>query len=412
MTSINTTDISDLAPDKEGWSYGTIYFMETALVLGAMITVGCIIVFVTFLQKLNHTMKIALIILCVHNAIGFTVVSIVFGISFQEMDEVTCLLIGVIIKSTSNITIEHLALVSFIRYHLSATTAKNENANTTLIFGLVFVDYIVEYALSTLGLVWGTTGFMLTCLDNARLEGDSPWFLVLVSLKAVLILGTGLFYDYQLIVFLRKQNQVSKNGPGESRLVPWKTNSKEYDFVVPVSASIVSLIVIVVVMVIMMCVGSLDYHSLTLIGVVLTNLIVIIQIALTIRAAKLKNPPPPTIERKLNFHNEEDEGDFDYPQEVFHRAQIEENQFRRDVHSVAGYLIGEVLEQAAEKLSFQQEELCQFRGARIIHIKPRDGSHAVSSNASIIQGGDGQDQKNSLQPRIDNSDETFGKKQK
>ena len=113
MTSVNTSDVSDLAPDQEGWSYGTMYFIETALILGTIITVCCIITFVTFLQKLNFTMKVILISLCIHNAIGFAIEAVVFGLWFEEMDEVTCSLMGIMSKSVFIITLEHLALVSF-----------------------------------------------------------------------------------------------------------------------------------------------------------------------------------------------------------------------------------------------------------------------------------------------------------
>lgn len=411
MTSINASDVSDLAPDQEGWSYGTMYFIETALILGTIITVSCIIVFVTFLQKLNFTMKVILISLCIHNAIGFAIEAIVFGIRFEKMDEATCSLMGIIAKSVFIITLEHLALVSFVRHHLSATTAKNENANITLIIGLVLAEYVIEYTSSLYSFLLTTNGFEVTCLNNPSLEVDNnTWYQLVISLKAVLICGTGLFYDYQLIVFLRNQNQVSKNGPGEARLVPWKTNSKEYDFNVPVSASAVSLVVVLVFMLMILFLGSLTYYSLTLIGVVLTNLIVIIQIALTIRAAKLKKPPPPAIERKLNFHNQEEEDEVDNPQDIFHQAQIEENKFRRDVHSVAGYSTGELLKHAAEKLASVQIDPCQAKGAaRIINVKPKDDCQEGPSKSAPIVQSDVRNQGNSFQPRIDNDDETIGK---
>ena len=411
MTSINTSDVSDLAPDQEGWSYGTMYFIETALILGTIITVSCIITFVTFLQKLNFTMKVILISLCIHNAIGFAIEAVVFGLWFEEMDEVTCSLMGIMSKSVFIITLEHLALVSFVRYHLSATTAKNENANITLIIGLVLADYIIEYSSSLLVVLLTSTGFEVTCLDiqddpSLKVD-DNTWIRILIALKVVLILGTGFFYDYLLIVFLRNQNQVSKNGPGEARLVPWKTNSKEYDFNVPVSASAVSLVVVLVFSVVILFLGSLNYYSLILIEVALANLIVIIQIALTIRAAKLNKPPPPAIERKLNFHNGEEEDDLDNPQDIFHQAQLEENKFRRDVHSVAGFSTGELLKHAAEKLTFFQEDPCQAKGAaRIINVKPRDDCQEGPSKSAPIVQSDVLKQGNSFQPRIDNDDET------
>ena len=173
MTSVNTTDFTNEDPDQEGWSYGTIYFMETFLILGAIITVGCIIVLVTFLQKLNFTMKVVLISLCIHNAIGFTIEAIVFGIWSHEMNEVTCSLMNIFAKSIFVITMEHLALVSFIRHHLSTTTAKNENANLTLIIGLVMAEYVIEYIANILGILLFTTPYEVSCLEQPGLQDDS-----------------------------------------------------------------------------------------------------------------------------------------------------------------------------------------------------------------------------------------------
>ena len=62
MTSVNLTDISAQdSEDPDGWNYKTIYFIEAVLILGAIITLGCIVVFVTFLNKLKYILKIILI---------------------------------------------------------------------------------------------------------------------------------------------------------------------------------------------------------------------------------------------------------------------------------------------------------------------------------------------------------------
>ena len=100
-----------------------------------------------------------------------------------------------------------------------------------------------------------------------------------------------------------------------------------------------------------------------------------IQIALTLRVAKLKKSPPPAIERKLNFHDSEDE-DLEIPQELFHRAQLEEGKFRRDVHSVAGDIIGKRLENVAVKLSMDNV-------SEVIHVRPFDEGQASSSKDII-----------------------------
>ena len=371
MTSVNATDFTDEDPDQEGWSYGTIYFMETFLILGAIITVGCIIVLVTFLQKLNFTMKVVLISLCIHNAIGFTIEAIVFGIWSHEMNEFTCSLMNIFGKSIFVITMEHLALVSFIRHHLSTTTAKNENANLTLIIGLVMAEYVIEYIANILGILLLTTGYEVSCLEQPGLQDDSRWFVVTLAMKSCLILGSGMIFDYKLMEFLRNQNNASQNGPGQARLVPWKTNAKEYDYLVPVSAGVVSGVVSVATAIIVLILrqGALAFPSVTVISVTAPASIMITQIALTVRVAKVKKSTPPTIERKLNFY-ENNQNDMENPQDLFHRAQLEQNIFRRDVHSVAGDLIEERLKIVEEKLFSLDDESCQDKEGKVIHVKP------------------------------------------
>ena len=383
MTSVNLTDISaQVTEDPEGWNYKTLYSIEAVLILGTIITIGCIVVFVTFLKKLKYTLKFILISLCIHNAIGFTVEAIVFGIWSQEMDEVTCSVMNIIVKSIFVITMEHLALVSFVRHHISTATAKNENANITPIIGLVVGDYIVEYTINIIGVLHTTTGYEVACLPHHSLELDSTWFFVTSFTKTVTVLGIGIFHDYQLTKFLQEQNNMAKNGPREVRLVPWKTSNDEYDFMIPVSAGVASGVVSLVFLVIgiAMTRGALAFYMIPFIATIVPVVVMIIQIALTMRAAKLKKSPPPTIERKLNFHDGDNE-DKEIPQELFHPAQLEEDQFRRDVHSVAGDIIRKRLEDVAEKLSSLDKGYFQSNIARVIHVEPiRDNQNEETQN--------------------------------
>ena len=410
MTSVNATDFSDQDPDQEGWSYGTIYFIETVLILGVIITIGCIIILVTFLQKLNFTLKVVLISLCVHNAIGFAIEAIVFGIQSQEMSEVTCSVMNIFSKSIFVITMEHLALVSFIRHHLSTSTAKNENANLTLIAGMVIAEYIVEYVFNISGVLWFTTGYEISCLQHPGLQDDSGWFVGTLVMKAILVLGSGMIFDYQLLEFLRTQNNMSKNGPGEAKLVPWKTNTPEYDYLIPVSAGVVSGVVMLVTLVIIVFLtkGALAFPSITFFIVTIPTTIMVIQIALTIRVAKLKKSKPPTIERKLNFHDT-NEDDLDVPQDLFHQAQLEENMFRRDVHSVAGGLIEERLKNVEEKLNSLNDESCPNKRAKVIFVKPITESEGESSNDEI-QDEPSDDLKKQLEDCIQDLDDFIQEK--
>ena len=128
--------------------------------------------------------------------------------------------------------------------------------------------------------------------------------------------------------------------------------------------------------------GVLEFKSIMFIGTTVPTVIMTIQIILTLRVAKLKKPPPPAIKRKLNFHESEDK-DLEFPQELFHRAQLEEDKFRRDVHSVAGDIIGNRLENVAYKLSNTDKGMHNFNGAEVIQVKPFSEGQATSSKNII-----------------------------
>ena len=76
----------------------------------------------------------------------------------------------------------------------------------------------------------------------AGLEGDGPPFLQVVYVAAILTaLSFGIYYDILLSKFLKKKND--SVGPGESRLIPWKSGGQEYSLLIPVSATITATVV-------------------------------------------------------------------------------------------------------------------------------------------------------------------------
>ena len=374
LSNITLVDLQN--QDKNSWNNGTILLIEAALVLGAVFSICCIIVLVTFLQKLNKTMKIILIALCVHNTIGFTVESILFGIWSFDMDEMTCSVMNIFSKSIICLSLEHLALVSFIRYHLSSKTAKNENPNMRLIVGLVLVEYVSEYVITILAVVFSNSPYEVSCLQDSDLKSDSGVMNIAINLmKSFVILAIGMAYDYKLVTFLKIRNVMSKQGTGQSKLIPWKSNFQEYDFLIPVSASVVSGITCICLMAIFLVIlkGTLTFLTFTLIAVTIPISILVVQIVLTLRVAQYKKSLP-VIERKLNFH---DIGDDDHeelkvpPQGLFHKAQLEQNSFRRDVHSVIGDPIEERLQEVAKKLQSDPMIACRIEnGASILHVRP------------------------------------------
>ena len=373
LSNITLVDLQN--QDKNSWNNGTILLIEAALVLGAVFSLCCILVLVTFLQKLNKTMKIILIALCVHNTIGFTVESILFGIWSFDMDEMTCSVMNIFSKSMC-LSLEHLALVSFIRYHLSSKTAKNENPNMRLIVGLVLVEYVSEYVITILAVVFSNSPYEVSCLQDSDLKSDSGVMNIAINLmKSFVILAIGMAYDYKLVTFLKMRNEMSKQGTGQSKLIPWKSNFQEYDFLIPVSASVVSGITCICLMAIFLVIlkGTSTFLTFTLIAVTIPISILVVQIVLTLRVAQYKKSLP-VIERKLNFH---DIGDDDHeelkvpPQGLFHKAQLEQNSFRRDVHSVIGDPIEERLQEVAKKLQSDPTIVCRIESrTSILHVRP------------------------------------------
>ena len=103
-----------------------------------------------------------------------------------------------------------------------------------------------------------------------------------------------------MIQFLHKRNK--RTEPGQAKLVPWKSagsNGDKFDFLVPVSATITSMIlgIIGVVFFTMLMKGhNEDYRETWKYSSLSTNMISMIQmpvmIGLTIRAAKHKKPGP------------------------------------------------------------------------------------------------------------------------
>ena len=374
VEATKSTNISDFEmQDKnlESWNYGTIYFVEAALILGAIVMICCIIVMMRFLQKLNYKLKMILIALCTHNAISFTINAILFGINSSDMDEVTCSVMNILQKSLTDINIEHLALVSFVRYYLSSKTAKNENPNIQLIISLVAAEYVIEYSITILLSQVTTTPFEVSCLQGSSLN-PSGAILIIQGLKVSLILIIGISFDYMLVVFLKKRNQMSIGSVGQAKLIPWKTNFEEYDFLVPVSASVISVLVTItmVVLILVYFQDTQTFLSFNLGTVTIPSCLIVAQLALTMRVTKSARPPP-IIKRRLNFHeNQHNHNEFEVSQDMFHHAQLEQDKFRRKKHSVAGHHIKDTLQKVSEKLQAQQD-VGQFEmKVNIIHVRP------------------------------------------
>ena len=105
------------------------------------------------------------------------------------------------------------------------------------------------------------------------------------------------YYDRKMVLFLRKKNNHIE--PGQAKLVPWKSGGVQYDFMVPVVATITTVISGVVGVILGLVVfGSLvedQFERWKYTAVFIQSISTIqmpIMILLTLRAAKHKKPGP------------------------------------------------------------------------------------------------------------------------
>ena len=56
-----------------------------------------------------------------------------------------------------------------------------------------------------------------------------------------IFIGCGIYYDILLTKFLKKKNCAVE--PGQAQLVPWKSGDQQYSLMVPISATIVAVVI-------------------------------------------------------------------------------------------------------------------------------------------------------------------------
>ena len=183
----------------------------------------------------------------------------------------------------------------------------------------------------------------------------------------------GISFDYMLVMFLKRRNKMSRAGnPRQAKMIPWKTNFEEYDFLVPVSASVISVLVTIVVVAAILVIfqNTPAFQNFNLLTAVMPSCLIVAQLALTMRVTKSARPPP-IIKQQLNFHEHDDyQNGFEVSQDMFHHAQLEQDKFRRERYSVAGHHIKDTLQKVSEKLNAQQDVGQVEMKVNIIHVRP------------------------------------------
>ena len=153
-------------------------------------------------------------VLCIHNTLTALVLGLVSTFWPYNTDLITYSLDYIFRKATSTITGNHLALISFVRYHLAVKTEKCKAENLTLIIGLSVTTYVIEYVSDVILVMLGKYDLhQLTCM--ASKDESSPAVPIIAIIKGVSILLVGIFFDCCMIKFLKKRNKIGGNGLGE-----------------------------------------------------------------------------------------------------------------------------------------------------------------------------------------------------
>ena len=272
---------------------------------------------------LHKTFKSLLNIIFIHNILVFCVnISIITYIYVYKLQTFLLCIAKVVTTSVPTFSTSFgIAMMSILRYHIAWKTNNQESTKNLawymkmgIVIYLIF-DYFNYGPLTIVVVIFFNTPTVATRCSGYDYQGFPIFPLFHISKALVLILVV-VFYDRKMILFLRKKN--SHIEPGQAKLVPWKRGGAEYDFMVPVIATISTVICGVVGVSLGLIVFSsliqdqLERWKYTA-GFIqsISTIEMPIMILLTVRAAKHKKPTP-AIPKGPMYHepdNVEDENE-------------------------------------------------------------------------------------------------------
>ena len=277
-------------------------------------SIGCLVVVKTYLKMLHETIKKLLNIVLIHSVLtsGMVMILMTYMMTTHSQDFTICstwLLVG----SNAFVTRFGMALMSFSRYHITWKISKCEstkNVSRSMMIAMVFYgifDYFILGPLSFFAASYfGLPTAALSCAGS-NTQG-LPILPAFHFIKTLIIIIFGITYDILIMTFLRKRN--AQKEPGQSKLVMWKSGDQDHDLLVPVSATVTSVIACIcslgIAFMIVKGYVENDEESWKYIAIsasVMTNIDMIVMIGLTIRAAKLRKKKPQIPRRPMYYDN-------------------------------------------------------------------------------------------------------------
>ena len=385
----------------------TFIIEELLYVVGATIAISSIVILNTVLEKLHCIMKTILTILCSHNAIVYLTLTVISAVWHNDRNIISCSMTNVLKKSAALITFEHSAIISFVRHHLAYKTANNENPNVVLIIAATSSVYFFEYAASTILILLTTTNYEASCLKEEHSKENSMISICQQFFIIALTCGVTSVCDYKLVRFLRHRNKLSRVGPNETKVVPWKTCHNKLTYDIPIKASLASLLAGTILgSILVFIIDVPEYLVFSIIVVAFPSIVLMTILGLTYKVSKRKKPLP-SVPRKLHFHeadveenDKEDESSNEVQdQGLVHRGHLELDQIRAEVRSMSGDIAREELERVNVRLSFHQDERHE-----ITFVRPFSWNSTNSAQVQVVD--EFMDhERDAIKPSIDFLDE-------
>ena len=135
-----------------------------------------------------------------------------------------------------------------------------------------------------------------------------PALQIFYIIAILLVLSIGVYFDISLSYFLTKKSNTL--GPGQSRLIPWKSGSQQYNILVPVSATIVATVVSIFstfmtgITILMVLKSQIKIVMICANVLISLESIAILGLTLRARAALKKKKPKPVIPKGPMFHDD------------------------------------------------------------------------------------------------------------
>ena len=301
---MNSTIQNNIEKYHLWYNYHSLILTFLSPIIGLVSSLSCLIALHTYLKMLHKTFKSLLNIVFIHNILifGANISIITYIYAYKSQTFLLCIAKVVTTSVPTFSTSFGIAIMSILRYHIALKTNNQESTkNVSWYMKIGIVLYLIfEYfnygPLTIIVVVIFNTPTVATRCSGYDYQGLSIFPLFHIS-KALVLISVVLHYDRKMILFLRKKN--SHIEPGQAKLVPWKTGGAEYDFMVPVVATITTVICGVLGVSLGLVVFSslihdqLEQWKYTAVFIQsISTMEMPIMILLTLRAAKHKKPGP------------------------------------------------------------------------------------------------------------------------